>query len=274
MKPHIIADSAFASSDLMLKVKTWGGSLTTAVPSNNNSYLWKLLSWNVPPNFWRAAISSDGNLASIHRIIDDNSNKITTQQILSTGFNCVPLDFNTPENLISNITSIFKFCLLIFFDIKIPLYTQEYLISKTVLELNEICVNFNIKKGKYEFFNFQLILLVKGKQNIISKILHRVASEHRNESTILKVLEYVTTKFHDDPAPLHNFYKSSFNWVDLADRYWYKVNDAHGNHRWKSKMLFAILRFAMVDVWAASTLDKPENWITFRANLADEIVKF
>jgi hypothetical protein len=51
-----------------------------------DSYLWEVLSANLPPNTWRAVQNDREWLVSCSKILDPSSNKPTYQQILSTAF--------------------------------------------------------------------------------------------------------------------------------------------------------------------------------------------
>jgi hypothetical protein len=103
--------------------------------------------------------------------------------------------------------------------------------------------------------------------------MKRVETTHRNFTTVQKVLKYVEKEQFPDPAILHDFYKSYFNLVDLVDRYWYKVQETHGNWKWKSKMLLAIMRMAVINVWSISCQGEYEKWLQFRESLAENLTK-
>lgn len=84
-KPHIVADSAFGSPQLLNEIEQWGGTGTFACSSTHSSWLWELLTKNVPPNHWRASIQ-DNLIASAHIIADPNG-KFVHQKVISNGFN-------------------------------------------------------------------------------------------------------------------------------------------------------------------------------------------
>jgi hypothetical protein len=60
----------------------------------------------------------------------------------------------------------------------------------------------------------------------------------------------------------------------MVDKYWYRVQETHGNWKWKSKMLFSIMRFAVFDVWVYFTQVQYEKWADFRKYLAKELYDF
>jgi hypothetical protein len=87
-------------------------------------------------------------------------------------------------------------------------------------------------------------------------------------------MDIVKTSGFDDPAPIHDFYRLWFNLIDLCDKKWYSVADHHGNHYWKSKMLFFTMRHFMINVWALIATNQYKKWISFRADLADDLTAF
>ena len=142
-----------------------------------------------------------------------------------------------------------------------------------VEELKNFCKKYNIKIGT----KFEILIdrnLGKKKEEIIQKIVKRVQSVHRDQSLLQKIYKYVEKEAFPDPSPIHNFYHSHFNYVDLADRKWYKVNDHHGNWKWKSKMLHSIMRMFMINLWGIAIQEKYESWIEFRENLALNMIQF
>jgi hypothetical protein len=98
--------------------------------------------------------------------------------------------------------------------------------------------------------------------------MNRVETIHKEKSFIEKIMDHVNKPSISDPAPIHVFYHNHFNLVDLADRYWYKVADSHGYWNWKTKFLFAIMKYFMINVWVISIQEEYQDWITFRKNLA------
>ncbi len=82
--------------NLIEKVHKWGGAITSSIPSGTNSWFWNVLSRNVSPNFWRSAVNRE-KIASIHKIVNIDTHKITIQQIISTGFNSNLIDNSSLE---------------------------------------------------------------------------------------------------------------------------------------------------------------------------------
>jgi len=64
-KPHIVADAAFGSIEMLEKITTWGGSATLSCPQTVMPWIWELLSIinnNLPPSHWRAAKLQSSNI--------------------------------------------------------------------------------------------------------------------------------------------------------------------------------------------------------------------
>ena len=108
----------------------------------------------------------------------------------------------------------------------------------------------------------------------MTNILERVNTLHKKGSELTELIKYVDIKWLSDPAPAQDFYGTFFNFVDLADRYWYQVEDHHHNQHWKCKMLLSILRYAIVNTWVYATNSNYMNWKDFRKTLAKAMIKY
>jgi len=106
----------------------------------------------------------------------------------------------------------------------------------------------------------------------VNKIFDRIQIVYNQQSTIQNVYKYITTRSFDSSAPLQRFYKEWFNLVDLEDGYWYDTQDAHKNQSWKSKMIFAIMLYFIVNVWTISIQEEFKSLIDFRFDLAEYMV--
>ena len=104
--------------------------------------------------------------------------------------------------------------------------------------------------------------------------MKRVETKHGDINKFKKMNEFLKSTFYEDPAPLHDNYKSYFNLVDLLDRYWYKVQETHANHHWKGKSLLGVLRLVIINCWVLSILEDFEKWPEYRLNLAKALVKY
>jgi len=116
-------------------------------------------------------------------------------------------------------------------------------------------------------------LKAKKKADYVDKILRRIEIVHQDQTLLQKVQQYVESCYLQDPAPLHKFYREWFNLVDLTDRYWYDVQEAHQNTRWKSKMLFGIMRMFVINSWTLSVFDTYTPWLDFQNHLAKELIE-
>lgn len=129
-----------------------------------------------------------------------------------------------------------------------------------------------VKFGKY--LDYNSIHIGTKKEHRITNILKRVETVHKFATDVLKLKKVIQTHWLKDPALTHDFYKSHFNLVDRADRYIGRITDHHPNQRWRSKMLFAILRFATLNVWSRSTTVHFRKWHEFRSILAQSLIDF
>jgi hypothetical protein len=119
-KPHIVADAAFGSIDMLTKISEWGGTATFSCSSNNVAWLWELLSYNLPIAHWRGAMQpSTGFIAAIHAASDDNR-KITYQQLISNSWNGVLKAVERSED--AEATSM-------------PIFTRDHIKNMTIEEL-------------------------------------------------------------------------------------------------------------------------------------------
>ena len=112
------------------------------------------------------------------------------------------------------------------------------------------------------------------KPEIIQNILRRTEYIYSKVSSIEQIKRFIKCQQYIKPAPAHDVYVNHFNFIDKIDRYWYSVQETHGNHRWRSKLLFSILRFAMQNVWIWHIQASYEPWQDFRKTLALELANF
>ena len=110
------------------------------------------------------------------------------------------------------------------------------------------------------------------KEDLIAKILKRTQVIHGQKSALLKLITWIEKKYYSNSFPIHNFYNSNFNTVDLLDRYWYKVHDSHGIWNWKAKMLHSIINFYIINSWTWFSTENASKWLTFRSNLAIQLI--
>lgn len=108
----------------------------------------------------------------------------------------------------------------------------------------------------------------------MNAIVLRSDTIYKHQTQLSNLIKDIKVKYMLNEAPLHQYYKNTFNLVDLADRYWYKVADSHHNYSWKSKMLYALLRFAMINFWAYANKFTGERWTLFRLTLARTLMTY
>lgn len=252
-KPIVVLDAGFSSWELLTYIKRWGGQVVMSASENSLAYLWGALSTSLPPNTWRAATNDDRVHASCHAIVTEKGDK-AYQYILSTLGNATPIMY--PQQ-VQDIAS----APVDPTATQIPLYTVETLNKMTILDMKEICRNYNIKHGRK-------------KEDFVRLILARSVSMNRDRSLIKDMATHIATNATHDPAPLHNFYKSHFNFIDLNDRHFYAVRDHHGNHNWRSHMLQSILRYAVLNAWTHASIQEYEAWKDFHCKLGRELALF
>lgn len=84
-KPHIVADSAFGSLNLMHEILDWGGTATLSVASTTEESLWRLLGSVLSRNQWNAAQNTRGVIATCSKI-ESITGELVQKNILSSGY--------------------------------------------------------------------------------------------------------------------------------------------------------------------------------------------
>jgi hypothetical protein len=268
-KPHIIGDSAFGSFELLDKLERQGIQATFSMSLNTSTFLWKLLSQNVPPDHWRAAVNEKKWITSSHTIIDKN-NARAYQQVLSNGFKSTIAtsttitttsnSFNTSTPSIPSTSSTLSTITLPSSTSIMPVFTEAMLQKMKAVQLKEICRKYNIKQGK-------------NKATMIHNIVTRSNTIHTQAHDIESLEKAIASQWLSDPAPLHNFYRSWFNLIDLVDKKWYSVEQHHQIQNWKSKIIQSILRLAVMNAWVFFTQSQFTKWKEFRLILAAACMK-
>lgn len=248
-KPHMVADAAFGSFDILKEISEWGGMGTFSCSSGNTPWLWEMLSTNLPPHSWRAAINVElGVVASIHTATDDKGKK-THQQLLSTGWDTTLKLPSIEEGVVGTGQ-----------PTQMPRFSKEALTKMTVEDLKKICKTYNIRQGKK-------------KEDFVNKIAKRSATFHEHAQLIDILLQSIKMDYLTDPAPLHDFYKEHFNLVDLADRRWYSVEEHHQHHKWQSKVILSMLRTAVMNSWVFATKLEYHVWLSWREQLFQQLMQ-
>jgi len=222
-------------------------------------WFWNILSYNIPSESWKAAINSIVNIIGSCHAITSTENIKTYQQIFSNGFEITTADNNiitnnnVQNNTQNNNTQNTKE--------KIPLFEKNVLLNMTNIELKEICTKYNISHGK-------------NKAALVNNILMRSNTMNEKEEEYISLQKEIKNTWLLNPAPLHDFYCSQFNLIDLIDKRWNSVEEHHPNHAWKSKMITTILRFAVINCWTYSTKYKFTKWKAWRKELAKELMNY
>jgi len=150
-------------------------------------------------------------------------------------------------------------------QVQMPLFSQETLEGLKLPELREISKEWNIGHGKM-LTNLQL---GRNKSNYLEKIWKRVETMHTKRTILGRTTEFIKSRWYESKAPLHDTYFNYFNIVDICDGYYYACNEQHPNYQWKSKMLQAIMRLGVINVWGYYIQTEYMLWLPFRQKLAD-----
>lgn len=253
-KPSIIGDAAFGSEEMVEYIRKWGATSTFSININQKPFLWSVLQSNLPPDHWKYAVVKDSGVYACTHCLISSTNSIINQQIFTNmvaGFEDEDINEESIESEQESDPEDEELSL-------IPKYTLETLEKLTVKALRDISKQFNIKQGKK-------------KADLIEKILRRVSSVHDNLSGLKEFIRSSEDSIFPDPSPIHTLYGDHFNIVDIADKYWYTVNDGHRNEQWKSHLFLGLVRFQILNCWVMGNSVMPESWTTFRENLAKEM---
>ena len=253
-KPSVIGDAAFGSEEMVKYIQQWGSTSTFSISINQKPFLWSVLQSNLPPNHWNYAVIRDSQVYACSHCLISSTNSFINQQIFTNmvaGFEEEDTDDDSRESEEESDTEDDSSSI-------IPNYSIETLEKLTVKALREISKQFNIKQGKR-------------KADLIEKILKRVSSIHENRSGLKRFIRSAEDSTFSDPSPIHTLYGDHFNSVDLADKYWYNVNDGHRNEQWKSHLFLGLMRFQILNSWVMGNSAMPESWTTFRENLSKEM---
>ena len=175
-RPHFISDAAFGSEHLLQKVSEFGGTATFSCSVKVLSFLWEILSSNLPPDHWRAAEQAGtGYIASCHALLDPKGGKVY-QQIISSAASGATLLQETATSSTSQLSSM-------------PSFSPTALRALSVEQLREICRTYNIKQGKK-------------KEDFVQTIFARSATVHTQRSAVEKVLEDISAATYPRSKPI------------------------------------------------------------------------
>ena len=242
-RPHVVADSAFASDRVVARLQSWGGTFTLACPSTYKSTVWKFLSSGLRDNCHRF-LECGGVLYSV-TCSADHSGTLHYGKVISTGWN-----FKL-ENIEQEETEPIRT------ESDIPLYQEDDLSKLTIPVLKSLCVQFNVRASGV-------------KKNFVNALLIRSRNLNTIRNTSHSLRQAVTSAGSDGVGPINSLYKECFNGVDVIDRYHGQVKEAHGNNQWKSRFLFNILRTGMINSWVFAQSYEYHSWIRYRELMIDE----
>jgi hypothetical protein len=248
-KPHTVADAAFGSFDLIHEIENWGGYATFSISSNNTSWLWNILSSNLPCGCWRTAQHTNGFIASCSALIDKNGKRVL-QHLFSNGFKSVISSEESSSSIVPSVSSS-----------EMPIFTKEALLHTKLSGLKDICKKWHIKQHG-------------NKAEIIENIVQRSNTIHQQFSVLDQLKRSIKSDWFRENAVLHEFYRSHFNLIDLVNKRWGSVEEHHHHQQWKTKMILTILQFAVINLWTYGTKIKWEEWLQFRENAALAFVNY
>ena len=262
-KPVVVLDAGFSSPDLIDYIRTWGGQVVMSSGENTYPYLWKALSNSLVTQQWHAAVHTSGLVASCHAITTNKGDK-AYQYVLSTATSpSTPPVQATPPPVSNNNNDIRLLDVPVVRAIvsHIPLFAADTLQKMTIVQLREICKKYNIKTGKK-------------KEDYVRLIIARSTSLNTHLESILTAMKTIKEVALPDPAPLHDFYKAHFNFIDISDRRWYAVQEHHGNHNWRSKMLQFMLRYVVLNAWTHAIKIEYMHWKDWHGELGTALALY
>lgn len=112
----------------------------------------------------------------------------------------------------------------------------------------------------------------KNKESYITNILNRVKTMYEKIELVNQVERYMKNQYFNGISPIHQTYVTRFNAVDMGDHWYAQVDDHHRVYEWHSKMLTAILRLGMVNVWVYHCQKKYNDWVDFRRELGKQMI--
>ena len=250
---HFVTDSWFSTKENFESVKP-PSTFTISCRANMHTKMWDALTHNLPVSMWRAAFNKNSVFASVHKCVDSGSGKTAVQRVLSNAweYTCARGQPEQPSRLCESHCQDEPFP-------RIPFFTHEILAVKMASELREICGSWNIRFGTK-------------KATAIEAILKRVGLEYRELSLIEQAKPDLEKSRLAGDGPIHETYKSCFNFVDMVDSRWYSVEEHHHYDRWQIKMILALMRFAVINSWTYHRNGTGEEWIQWRLAVASELI--
>lgn len=253
-QPHWVLDAAFGSDDLVDYAKERGYRMTVSVSQGRIPTLWQSLSRSLPTDHWRAAVNTrTGMVASVHCGKTDGAHEY--QCILSSNYSVgkeVQLTKGVVEDAEEESNEQAAAAAVATTttheretsgdedgssedgnDMEdVPERYQPAVVAKCKgAELRAMCSELHIKPSRVD----------QMRKNIIAEVKLR----YRKRTEVEKLEAHLKSHGFQGAGDAHVFYKNHFNWVDLANRTWYSVEEHHHHRHWEFKYLIALLRFAM-----------------------------
>jgi len=247
---HVIADSAFGSFPQLQKMEEDGVFGTFSMVSTEKSWLWKLLKRSTYSNNWNAAMSGSC-IASVFNSKDLSDDK-------GDGFHHLYTNaFKAEKNLIEitvNGESQFNSSQE---ETDLPVFTREFLESKTKEALVKICNEQRIKKGKLT------------KPQLINQIMD-ICNPTDEKARLVKETRSKLENTNIDETPIHHVhYRECFGFVDRQNKSYYKAPFTYAVRNWRSKMVLAIMNDSFYNVFALMNAMERVRYVSFRERLED-----
>lgn len=216
-QPHLTLDARYSSLDFMRELSDMGVYATMGMSVNQSPYIWDLLKRDCKMNNWNGFISQSGYLISVKLQSDDKrTNQIHYHHLLTNAFSAerfhAPSANTSEASQITNVETTLT-------------YSLSYLNNKNCNELAEILKSHGLTIGR------------RKKDIMIGKIMeccNKASSEMVDLLTQIDSQSFGTVPIH------HDYYRRTFNSVDLHDKQWYRFHYRYGLRQWRAKMCLCI----------------------------------
>ena len=303
-RPHIVADSAFGSFQLLDDIKRWGSTATFALSSSTEPNLWKLLRAGLVNDKWRAAFNeTSGVVASLSLKTKTGKTEQVCQTVISTGFK-----YSTSPIQPTSQTSLEGAVALS----KIPVDTLRFIAQKCGLSISGDCfdlveritgINVMVEEENNEQSNEQSenlnplyssqslkkrkitelrsiakvqkvnLTKAKTKDEIVNRISEYFNTNQRDWNKLVDQFHEISLNANPQPSPVNDLYGDFFNFVDLHDRRFYKVEYKHKILNWRTMMFQALWNVFIVNLWVLWNQKYPIKFIEFREMLGKILIQ-
>jgi hypothetical protein len=244
-RPHVVADSAFGSVAMAEYITQWGGRATLASSTIRQTWMWNILSYNLPNGHWRAAVMN-GFVFSVTCSVDPKGT-LHYLKVITTAFRVEhTLAWASIEAADQGSS-------------RMPVYLRAELQAVTLVDLRKICKKHNVKA-------------TGNKSTVIDAITTRSNTLNAQRSALQQVEQQLPAVCHPGMGPANSTYKQLFNSIDMVDRYHSRVKESHINQSWRSKFVLNILRCGIINSWVVTQTAVYYEWKSYRDNLIEEIL--